>query len=550
MRVDQFRRPVGTDALNGDLRSMPQADHYTHIIVGAGSAGSVLALRLSEDKGVRVLVLEAGREDHDPLHRTPGTFLPLLGGAFNWGYLSVPQAALGKPVAVPRGRGYGGSSAVNANVYLRGTASDYDGWRDEYGADGWGWDDVLPYFRKAERNSRLGDDPYHGADGPLRVEDGKYVHPVTSAWVAAAVNAGLKHTDDFNGKRGTGAGIFQSTVHDGRRWSAADAYLRPALLRSNVRILAGVTVGRVVLEGRRAVGVAYLDGDGDEGMAWADGEVVIAAGAINSPQVLLLSGIGPRNDLEQLGIHVNRDLPGVGQNLQDHPAFPLISSIDTADVPTLAATAAAAEQFERDQTGPLASTFAEAGALVAFDGNADAEIEYMTGAVALGEGLPELTEPVFTNVVMVAKPRSRGTVRIVSRDPAIAPAIDPAIYADPDDLEVMLEGVQRAISIASHQPFAAHVTGTITTTGQHPSEEQLAADVLRWSQTTYHPTSTCAMGTGAMAVVDPTLRVHGFDNLRVVDASVMPAITRGNTNAPTIMIAEKAADLIKETTRA
>ncbi|WP_412148545.1 GMC family oxidoreductase [Curtobacterium flaccumfaciens] len=529
---------------------MTQADHYTHIIIGAGSAGSVLASRLSEDENVRVLVLEAGQEDHDPLHQTPGTFLPLLGGAFNWGYLSVPQTALGKPVAVPRGKGYGGSSAVNANVYLRGTPSDYDGWRDEYGAEGWGWEDVLPYFRKAESNGRLRDNPRHGNDGPLHVEDGKYVHPVVTDWVSAAVNAGLERTDDFNGEHGTGAGIFQSTVRGGRRWSAADAYLRPALLRSNVTVLPGVTVQRVLLEGSRALGVSYVDGSGTEGTAWADREVLVAAGAINSPQVLLLSGIGPRADLEQLGIEVHRDLPGVGRNLQDHPAFPLISSIDTPDVPALAATAEAAAQFARDQTGPLASTFAEAGALVAFDGSAEPEIEYMTGAVALGEGLPELTGPVFTNVVMVAKPQSRGTVRILSPDAAVAPAIDPGIYTERDDLEVMLEGVRRAIDIVDHQPFAGHVTGTITTTGAHPSVEQLTADVLRWSQTTYHPTSTCAMGTGEMAVVDAELRVYGFDNLRVVDASVMPSITRGNTNAPTIMIAEKAADLIKETNRA
>lgn len=520
---------------------------YTHIIIGAGSAGSVLANRLSDDANTRVLVLEAGGIDTDPLHVTPGTFLPLLGGPFNWGYLSVRQEKLGKPVAVPRGKGLGGSSSVNANVYLRGTPSDYNSWRDDYGADGWGWEDVLPYFIKAEGNKRLGTDLRHGSDGPLKVEDSNYVHPVTGAWLQAAEASGLNPTDDLNGDTATGVGLFQSTIHNGRRWSAADAYLRPAMGRSNLVIKTGVLVTKILLEGERATGVTFVESDGAMGVASATAEVILSAGAINSPQLLLLSGIGPRADLEALGIDVHIDLAGVGRNLQDHPGFPLITTIDTPDVPALAGTPEAAAQFSEDQTGPLASTFAEAGGLLSLEGKADPDIEFMTGAVALGEGLPELLSPVFTNVVMVAKPRSRGSVKLASGDPSVHPTIDPGLYTADGDFETMLGGVRLALEIASMEPFASHVTGVLTTGAA--DVEGLKEDVLRWSQTTYHPTSTCAMGSGPLAVVDSALRVRGLKNLRVVDASVMPAITRGNTNAPTVMIAEKAADLILGRTR-
>lgn len=524
---------------------MPTAESFDYIIVGAGSAGCVLARRLSEDDSARVLLLEAGGEDSDTRHESPWSFLPLLGGEFNWGYLSVEQKNLGKPVGVPRGRGFGGSSSVNANVYLRGNPSDFDGWSAEYGAEGWAWADVLPYFLRAEGNGRL-KGPLHNDQGPLRVEDPVYTHPMVLDWVESAVSHGLARNDDFNGASQMGAGLYQSTIRDGRRWSAADAYLRPALQRPNLTVRSRAHVTRIVLEGNRAVGVAFRDADGAEVVVRADSEVLVSGGSINSPQLLMLSGIGPAAHLREHGVEVHVGLSGVGSNLQDHPSVPHLVYVDGATVPELTANTAALWQFQNLRRGPYASTFAEAGGFLSTTGGTDTpDVQFMAGATVLGEGLPTLDGPVFTSLAVVLKPNSRGTVRLRSSDPTEHPDIDFGLYEDPQDLEVMVAGLRHAVEITQQRPLYSHVVKPLIPDYLGGADGNLRAAVRRWSQTAYHPVSTCAMGAGEDAVVDSSLRVRGVDGLRVVDASVMPAITRANTNAPTIMIAERAADLIR-----
>ncbi|MFF7889872.1 GMC family oxidoreductase [Streptomyces sp. NPDC020794] len=528
---------------------MSSPDSFDYVIVGAGSAGSVLANRLSEDASVTVLLLEAGGEDSDPRHAMPWSLLPLLAGEFNWGYLSVEQKHLGKPVGVPRGRGYGGSSSVNANVYLRGNPDDYERWRSVFGAEGWGWDDVLPYFLRAEGNGRL-DGPLHNADGPLRVEDPVYTHPLVRDWVRSAEARGLAPNDDFNGVSQMGTGLYQSTIRDGRRWSAADAYLRPALSRPNLTVRPHSLVTRVLLEKGRAVGVSYRGAAADEVTVRAQSEVVLSGGSINSPQLLMLSGIGPAAHLQEHGIGVLVDLPGVGSNLQDHPAVPHIVYVDAPTVPELVSDPSALKLFQEERRGPFASAFAEAGGFLSTTGDAGIpDVQFMAGATVLGEGLPALTGPAFTNVTVVLKPRSRGTVRLRSSSPVDHPDINFALYDDPRDLEVMVAGLREAVEISQTGPFHLHTVGSLIPDAEDTGEDSLRAAVRRWTQTTYHPTSTCAMGTDDQAVVDPSLRVRGVEGLRVVDASVMPEVTRANTNGPTIMIAEKAADLIRGAAR-
>lgn len=517
---------------------------YDYVIVGAGS---VLAHRLTEDPGTRVLVLEAGGRDDDPRHAIPAAFPLLLDSEFNWGYRSVPQRALGRSLMVPRGKGYGGSSSMNAHIYIRGNRADYDSWRDDFGAAGWGWDDVLPYFKRAEGNSRLSGH-LHNTEGPLRVQDPVYTHPLTTAWVDSAVAYGLARTDDFNGQSQMGVGPFQSTIDDGRRWSAADAYLRPALSRGNLTVRTHALATRVVLEGSRAVGVAFRDAAGVDVTVRAEAEVILSGGAINSPQLLMLSGIGPAAHLREKGIDVRADLPGVGSNLQEHFAVPYVVFVDTPDVAALVADPAAMDTYQRSRRGPFSSTFAEAGAFFSTAGDPHVpDIGLIGGSATFADGEPQPSSPTFSTLTSLLSPRSRGTVQLNSADPAEHPAIDLAAYEDPEDLNTMLAGYRRAIELVHSGPLAEHIRkphipGPIDAF----KDAELAQVLRRWTQTTYHVTSTCAMGTSEDAVVDEDLRVRGIEGLRVVDASVMPKVPRGNTNAPTIMIAEKAADLLRQ----
>jgi choline dehydrogenase len=516
------------------------------VIVGAGSAGAVIAARLSEDPGTSVLLLEAGGEAVADEITIPAAFSSLFKTRWDWNYQTSEQKQLGSRRAYwPRMKALGGCSSMNAMIYIRGHRADYDGWRDAHGATGWGYDDVLPYFMRSEGNTRLGA-PYHGQDGPLHVEDRRYTHPLSQAWVDSAVAFGLKPNDDFNGAEQEGAGLYQVTCKKGRRWSVAKAFLEPAADRPNLTIRTRAFVQRVVIEGGRAVGVAYSS-QGQDKVAYADAEVVLAGGTISSPQLLMLSGVGPADHLREHGIDVAANLPGVGENLHDHTAVPVIwhtkDTTDLAEFNNLVNFARA----KATGTGPLVSNVGEAGGF--FRSRDDLSAPDLQVHVAPSgfwdNGLHEPTTRKVTVAPTLVGVASRGRLRLRSADPHWHPDIDPAYYDDQSDLDAMVVGVQRVLEMARTGPLSRFVEAPFMPTSADPSEEEIVEHIRQQTQTLYHPVGTCAMGNGEQAVVDPSLRVRGVEGLRVADASVMPVVPRGNTNAPAIMIGEKAADLLR-----
>jgi len=433
---------------------------------------------------------------------------------------------------------------MNAMIYIRGNRADYDSWRDHHGATGWGYDDVLPYFIKAESNTRLSG-PYHGTDGPLHVEDRRYNHETCDWWIDSAVMSGMKPTDDFNGPEQEGAGRYQVTCRKGRRWSTYDAYLAPAMKRDNLRVLTGALVTGIELEGERATGVRCRTGT-TETVIPASREVLLCGGAINSPQLLMLSGIGPAAHLREHDIDVRVESPGVGQRLQDHPVVPVIfetqNTSDLADFNNVANLL----KWKATGRGPLASNVGEAGGFWSSRNELAApDIQFHVAPSGFYDnGFHEPTRRMFTTAPTLVSVASRGSLRLRSTDPTWRPEIDAGYYDDPADLDAMLAGVRKAWEIFGTGPLGAHVTTPWQLPAQ-PTDDDFVEHIRTWTQTLYHPVATCAMGSGDDAVVDPALKVRGVDGLRVVDASVMPVVPRGNTNAPTIMVAEKAADLIR-----
>ena len=527
---------------------MSVRESFDYVVVGAGSAGAVLAARLTEDPTTTVLLLEAGGPA-EPDHITiPAAFPNLFKTRWDWNYQTTEQKQLGRRAYWPRMKALGGCSSMNAMIYIRGNAADYDTWRDDHGAHGWGYDDVLPYFRRAEANSRHGG-PFHGQDGPLHVEDRRYTHELTEAWVESAVVSGMARNDDFNGASQEGAGLYQVTCHQGRRWSTARAYLDPAADRPNLTVRTGALAEKVVVEGGRAVGVQYQHGRGSR-TTYAAAEVLLCGGAVNSPQLLMLSGIGPGEHLREVGVDVVLDQPAVGANLHDHPALPLVfetrGTTDLAELNTLG-TFARAKLMGR---GPLTSNVGEGGGFWRTrEGLRAPDLQaHVAPSGFWDNGLHEPTSRKVTVAPTLVHVASRGSLRLRSADPRWHPDIDPGYYDDQADLDAMTAGVRRMLDVVATGSLAELVAGPGLPTmrwGTDPTDAQIEEHLRAETQTLYHPVGTCAMGDDERAVVDPELRVRGIEGLRVVDASVMPMVTRGNTNAPTIMIGEKAADLVR-----
>jgi len=509
-----------------------------YAIVGAGSAGCVLAARLSEDPAAQVILIEAGGPDDAPDIQVPLAWPLIRKNQYDWDYTSEPEPGLdNRYVYLPRGKTLGGSSAINAMIYIRGHRADYDGWAAD-GAKGWSYNEVLPYFRKSESNAR-GEDQFHGQLGPLSVSDPQTRHPLTEAFKLAAIEAGHPVNADFNGAVQDGVGYYQMTTRKGRRCSAAAAYLHPAKVRPNLKVLTGALTTRILFDGARATGVEIVRHGAREEVR-AESEVILAAGAYNSPQLLMLSGIGPAAELAPHRIAIRHDLP-VGVGLQDHPLLMMSWFTDTQSLFT-PPTEDEAALWEAEGQGILSSNGGETGAFFRTRAGLDApDVQFLTAAVMFHEqamGVP--TAHALSFGCCVLKPQSRGKVTLRSADPTAKPRILHNYFAAADDRRSMVDGVRLALDIAAQPAFRAQAKAPYLVP-KSAAEDDIWGFVQRYAQTVYHPTSTCAIGP----VVDNALRVHGVEGLRVVDASVMPSVVRGNTNAPTIMIAERAADLIR-----
>lgn len=520
---------------------------YDYIIVGAGSAGCVLANRLTEDASVKVLLIEAGGADTNPEFRIPLAVSKLFMSPHDWAYQTEAQPQLNeRQIFWPRGKVLGGSSSLNIMVYIRGQAYDYDQWAAN-GNSGWSYADVLPYFKKSEHQQR-GASQYHGANGPLHVSDLRSPNVLSRAFVEAGVQTGLRRNDDFNGAVQEGVGLAQVTQKRGTRDSTADAYLRPALNRPNLNVITEALVQRILFEDRRAVGVSYKrqGQERQEEQAHATREVLLCAGAVNSPQLLLLSGVGAADQLQKFSIPVVADLPGVGENLQDHLLVP-VGYACTRPV-TLAAARSLSNllKYRFFRRGPLTSNIGEAGGFYKTRQDLpvpDLEIAFTPAAFRN----PKVHG--FTIGSILLGPQSRGYIALRSPDPQQSPSIQPNYLQRAEDIEVLIAGVKLARRLAHAKAFDRYRGEEVSPGPQVQSDEDIAAFVRKIATTVYHPVGTCKMGTDALAVVDNTLRVHGVEALRVVDVSIMPTIVHGHTNADAIMIAEKAADLIKEAAR-
>jgi len=524
---------------------------FDYVIVGGGSAGCVMAARLAEDPGTRVLLLEAGPEATaiDEVH-IPAAYSRLFRSQYDWNYVTLPQErADGRPVYWPRGKVLGGSSSMNAMIYIRGNRADYDTWRDEYGCTGWGFRDLLPYFLRAEDNAR-GASPYHGTGGPLAVQDLRHKSVHAEHFIEAATRRGALRNDDFNGPQQDGVGFYQVTQRDGRRCSAAEAYLttRPP----NLTVLTGAFVTGLVIEGGRAAGVTYRH-DGREQTARAEAEVILAAGAIGTPQLLMLSGIGPADQLREHGIYVISDMPAVGANLIDHPGVPVLWSTPGVKGLWESTGNGGVARWKLTRKGPLTSNIAEAGGFARSDPRLSApDLQWHVLPVGYREqGLTDPARRAMTVLVTLVDVASRGRIRLASRDPRHRPLIDPGYLSDVRDLNALAVGVRMARDYGTAAPLSKICSAELAP-GDGVSTDHGMRDYIRGSVVTvYHPAGTCAMGgdvaksaSGYDSVTDPQLRVRGINGLRIVDASVMPTLPRGNTNAPVIAIAERAADII------
>jgi choline dehydrogenase len=523
-------------------------ERYTHIVVGAGAAGCAVANRLSEDPANRVLLMEAGGPDRSPLIHMPAGFTKLTGPRVNWGFSTVPQPQLNnRRMHYPQGRTLGGSTSINAMIYIRGHRLDYDEW-ESLGNEGWGYDGVLPYFRKMENHERLVND-YHGAGGPVNVADQVQHNPLSRAFVRAGQEIGLPYSTDFNGESQDGVGFYDVTQRNVRRESAATAYLKPIRKRPNLTVHTHAVATRVLVSQGRAIGLSYLQGKREE-TAYVDAEVVLSGGAVNSPKVLLLSGIGPADELRALGVDVVHDLPGVGKNFQDH--MDVYLTAETAPVsyngedrwPKAALHGA---QYLLFKTGPVTACVAEAGAFIRTNGDVrspDIQIHCLP-AYVVDHGRKRFPGHGVTINTCNLRPRSIGSVALRSAKPLDDPAIDPNFLADPYDWKVSIEGFKHGRELLQTSSFAPLIKREHMPGARVQSDEEIRAYIREWAKTDYHPVASCKMGHDDMAVVDTQLRVRGLEGLRVIDASIMPTLISGNTQAPSIMIGEKGAAIMR-----
>ncbi len=525
---------------------------FDFIIVGGGSAGSALAARLSEDPDASVLLLEAGPRDWNPYIHMPVGFYKTTKGPLTWRYELAPQEHQhGISPLYPQARVLGGGSSINAQVYIRGNAEDYDNWA-EMGATGWAYKDVLPFFRRAEGNEKFSG-TYHGTDGPLSVVDQRHPHKLSKAFVQACQEYGIPYNPDFNGASQEGAGLYQTTNREGRRCSAAVGYLRPAKNRRNLTIRTGVTVNRILIENGRAVGVEIARGNGVT-VERASREVVVTAGAIGSPKLLMLSGIGPAAHLASHGIKTLVDLPGVGQNLHDHlDVFMMynVKDVDSYDAyKKMSRKIMPGLQYALFRNGPVSGTIVEGGAFCRTDESPPApDLQYHflpgTGVEEVNDTAETVTGNGCTLNGYFMHPRARGAVTLRSADPRVAPSIDPNFLGDPFDVERTIDCVKVGQEIMAQPSMAKFVSNEFVPGSKVRTRAEYEAFVRKIARSGYHPVGTCKMGQDEMAVVDPQLRVRGVDGLRVADSSIMPRLVSGNTNAPSIMIGERASDFLR-----
>ncbi len=529
--------------------SMDELGTFDYVVVGAGSTGAVIANRLSEEATVTVCLVEAGPADRSPfIHIPMGIMWLPHHRKVNWRFFTEPQALMAnRPIFTPRGKTLGGTSSINAMVYMRGNRLDYDEWA-ALGNAGWGWSDVKPYFLKAEHNEQYGESEHHGTGGPLNVTFCNVTSPLERDFVAACESLQYQHNPDFNGATQDGIGQHQVTQKNGRRWSTAMAYIRPAMKRANVQVMTDTPVDRVLIENGRARGVVVRDGR----LLRAKREVIVSAGAIVSPKLLMLSGIGDGEQLGRHGIDVIHHLPGVGSNLQDHIAAGTMMRTRSRipwgfSWPKAPSLALDAIKYLVARKGIYASQLIESGGFIRTEPGLrrpDIQLVFIPGHRAPPPKMLEVGHG-YSAFAVLLRPKSRGSVRLASADPAAAPRIDPNFFADAQDLRVLTKGLKECRRIIHADAFKKYRPREIAPGEQTQSDQDLEAYIRASGATIFHPVGTCRMGNDAMAVVDARLRVRGLAGLRVSDCSVMPTIVGGNTNAPAIMIGEKTADMIK-----